>query len=473
MVLVPGNETSGTIPGDRPRRDAPCQVSPAVCGGAWRSSGDRCARATRRLASRRAHRRTCQRARGGRGTPTRGPVVPSPAGDPPSRPDRRLDAAGPHRPVDGGRRPGPVHPGRVRLGAPGRSGDLRERVPGPHRQPDRGCPARPLWAGPSDRPRLRCGLCGPHARRPAVGGGCAPGGTARRDRGGELAHRHPQPHRPAEPVPDHRAAPPVGTHQRGGLERLRGGDPAGAADRGRPRRPPRAAGRPGPDRRSVPARCHRADRDRRPDPAGWVPRSTPHRRMGRGPLHLGQPDPSRARGVDLGRQPRRRDGLDRHPARGAPGTRSERGAGGDRLRDLGAVGHGLGLHLRSHGHPGPRVADARGVPGPAGPGRRAPPPGERGLRPGRPAGGSGPRDRVPGVLRLPGRPARHRPVHGPPAADGSGDAGTRLRRLDGVQLPRVPHRGSADRCPRGVVAPGRHRAGGDRMPGRGEAGRLA
>ena len=94
--------------------------------------------------------------------------------------------------------------------------------------------------------------------------------------------------------------------------------------------------------------------------------------------------------------------------------------------------------------------------------------GGRGGRPDRRVHRRGPGD---GRLRFPARPGRHRLVHGPTTPHRRRVDGSRLRGLDGVQLPRLPDRGRDRRragghLDRGVGHRRRGGRGAGRRPGR-------
>ena len=110
----------------------------------------------------------------------------------------------------------------------------------------------------------------------------------------------------------------------------------------------------------------------------------------------------------------------------------------------GVSGVGVRLPLRPDGHPRPRVVAAGVADGGAHPGRRA----SCWWRPQAPValgvallvGSHAPRRSAPGA-------DGHRALHGPPATDRSRVDRARLRRLDGLQLPRHPDRRRARRHP--------------------------
>ena len=120
-----------------------------------------------------------------------------------------------------GGRPGPVHPPGVRLARAGRARHVRGAVPGPRREPDRGA-----LLDRHGRTRLilldyvveLVALVAHRAPRPDRRPAAAPARVHRRD---HVVHRDPQLHRPAQPVPAPRPAPPLGAGERGRLERLR------------------------------------------------------------------------------------------------------------------------------------------------------------------------------------------------------------------------------------------------------------
>ncbi len=177
-----------------------------------------------------------------------------PARLPTSRPGRRRPASG-CAACTGGRRPGSPPP--CRAGSPRRRRPARAAGAGPAGEPQRRPPAPPgarasRWRGSPGLPpvRLRCGspstAVGPQARR--TGPGDCPLPSYRTRRGGSIDDRIPGHHRAGL------RSLPVRGRVGGAAGRHAGGPPPAVGRGGLPGPAGLAAGRPGHQPRSVPAR---------------------------------------------------------------------------------------------------------------------------------------------------------------------------------------------------------------------------
>jgi hypothetical protein len=154
-------------------------------------------------------------------------------------------------------------------------------------------------------------------------------------------------------------------------------------------------------------------------------------------LLVAQSDPARSRLRDHRPERGLRDEHDPHPGPRPPNARRERAPGRAGVRRVRRVGDDLGAPVRSRRQPRPGVADARRPDAPARTGLRPDPAGRQRRR-----GGAG-RVRPPGVSSL--VPASSARWTSPCSRSVSGARtrldGSRVRRVDGVQLHGLPRSG--------------------------------